>query len=146
VIDRKYGRPDIRRVAVFADVACLHVRRSFAGGLCAVMAAKAVACDVDMVEVRGQPTDGRMAIIAVVATGDMGWVFSTRRDTVMTRTAGTQHLRMVDCVRGRPNSAVVAVLANIAGLYVCRAFAGGFCAVMAADAVSRNTGVIEIRR
>jgi len=43
VIDSKCRRPHIAGVTVFADVARLHMRRAFAGGLRAVMAAETVA-------------------------------------------------------------------------------------------------------
>ena len=52
VIDSDYRRPQVRGVAVFADIRRLNVRRSFAGCLGAVMAADAVAGDVQMIEIR----------------------------------------------------------------------------------------------
>ena len=54
-----------------------------------------------------------MAIVTVVATGDMSWVFACRRDAVMTRTTRAQYLRVVDSERGHPDIRVVAIFADI---------------------------------
>ncbi len=51
VVDREYRCPDIRRVAVFADIRGLNVGWRFAGGLDAVVAAHAIAGNTDMIEV-----------------------------------------------------------------------------------------------
>ncbi len=145
MVDREYGRPDVRGVAVFADVAGLDVRRSFAGGLRAIVAAKAVAGDVNVVEVGRRPADRRMAVVAVVAAGDVGRVFAGRCDAVMTGTAGADYLRMVDRIRRRPHIAVMAVFADVAGLYVSRALAGRFRTIMATDTITRDVHVVEGR-
>jgi len=53
MIDGKYRREHIRRVAVFTDVRRLHMRRVFTGGVCAVMAAKAISGNVHVIEIGG---------------------------------------------------------------------------------------------
>lgn len=58
MVNGKCRRPYIRVVAVFADIACLNVRRSLARGFRTVVAAEAIACDVHVIEIRGQPGDG----------------------------------------------------------------------------------------
>lgn len=83
VIDGKYRGPDVGRVAVLADVAGLYVCRSLARRLDAVVAARAVARDVDVVEVGRQPGDRRMAVVAIVAAGNVGRVLASGRDTVV---------------------------------------------------------------
>ena len=52
VINRHHGRKYIGRVAVLADIGCLHVRRIFADCLCAIVTTDAVTGDVQMIEVR----------------------------------------------------------------------------------------------
>jgi len=84
VIDGKHGRPNVRCVAVLANIAGLYVCRGLADGLRAVVAAHTIASDVDVIEVRRQPGDRRMAVVAVVAAGYMGRVFAGRCDAVMT--------------------------------------------------------------
>ncbi len=84
VVNRKDRRPDVRCMAVFADVAGLHVRRAFAGGIRAVMAAHAVPCDIHVIEIRRQPASGRVAVVTVIAAGDVVRVFAACRDAVVT--------------------------------------------------------------
>ncbi len=52
MVDREYGREDVGCVAVLADIGGLYMRRVLADGLRAVVAACAVACNVDVIEVR----------------------------------------------------------------------------------------------
>lgn len=124
VVNGKYGGKHIGRMAVFTNVARLNVRRSLARRVSTVVAAEAVARDVDMVEVRGQPANRRMTVVAVVAAGDVIQVFPGGREAIMAGAARAQNLRMVDHVRRRPDVAVVAVLAHIGGLYVRQVLAG----------------------
>jgi len=84
-----------------------------------------------------------VAIVAVVAAGDVCRVFAGRGNAVMTGAARAQYLGMIDHVRGRPNFGVVAIFANIRRLHVCQILASGIYAVMAADAVTNNIQVIE---
>jgi len=65
-------------VAVFADVAGLDVRRGLARCLGTVMAAEAIARDIDVIEVRGHPAGCRMAVIAVVAACNMSRILACR--------------------------------------------------------------------
>jgi hypothetical protein len=55
MVDRKYRHPDVRRMTVLAEVAGLYVRRPLTSGIRAVMAAKAIARDIDVIEIGGQP-------------------------------------------------------------------------------------------
>ena len=52
VVDRENRRPHIAAVTVFANIARLYVRGALARGFGAVVAAEAVARDVDMIEIR----------------------------------------------------------------------------------------------
>ena len=96
VIDRQYWRPYRWAVAVRADVRCLWVLCALAGCISTVMAAHAVAGDVRMVEIRRQPGDRRMTVIAVIAARNMRRVFAGCDDTVVTGSAGAEDLGVVD--------------------------------------------------
>jgi hypothetical protein len=51
VVDGKSGSPQVRRVAVFADIACLNMGERFASRFNAVMATDTISCDVHMIEI-----------------------------------------------------------------------------------------------
>lgn len=84
-----------------------------------------------------------MAIVAVDAAGDVRCVFAGRGDAVMTRTASTQYLCVVDSDCRYKRCCVVAVLADISGLYVCRAFARGCCTIVTTDTITDDADMIE---
>lgn len=87
-----------------------------------------------------------MAVITVIAAGDMVRVFSDGCHAVMARSTGTEHLRVIDrCDRGE-HIARVAVLANIRRLNVCCRFADRVDAVVAVEAITRDIDVIKVGR
>jgi len=146
VIDGKRGRPDTRRVAILADIGRLYMCRRLAGGLRAVVAAHAIASDIDVVEGGRQPGNRRMAVVAGIAAGDVGWMFTGRRDAIMAGAASAQYLGVIDGKGGRPDIRRVAVLANIGCLYMCRRLAGGLRAIVAAHAIASDIDVVEVGR
>lgn len=113
VIDRKGRNPGIWRMAVFANNAGLNVVDSLARRVRAVVAACAVARDVDVIKVCRQPTRCGVAVIAVVTAGDMRWMFARCNNTVMAGAASPDHLRVVNCKGRYPDIGIVAILADI---------------------------------
>lgn len=112
----------------------------------AVVTALAAARDVHMVEIRGQPANRGMTIVAVRATRDMRRVLAGGRDTVMTGATGTNHLHVVDTNRRRPSRLAMTVLADVCRLDVRRALAGRVCTVVTTGTVTEDAGVVENRR
>ena len=55
VIDCEYRIPYVRRMAIFANIACLDMGRRFASRLDPVVATNTVSCDVHVIEIRRQP-------------------------------------------------------------------------------------------
>jgi len=143
VIDCERGRENVGRMAVLANIAGLDVRKVFSGSFGAVVAADAIAADIHVVEIRRQPADGRVAVIAIVAARNMRCMFAGCRGAVMARAAGSQYLRMVDHYGRLEGGRAVAVLADIGGLHVDRAFARCCRTVMAAHAIPGDACVIE---
>lgn len=86
-----------------------------------------------------------MAVVAVASTRYVGRMLARCRDAVMTGAASAEHLCMVHCDRGLECRRAVAVFADIACLQMSRTLSGSARAIVAADAVSDNTGVIENR-
>ena len=133
-------------MAVLANISGLQVRLILARGLGTVVAVDAVAGDVDVIKIRWQPACCGVAVIAGIAAGDMIRVLTWCREAVVTRTANSYHLRVVDGVDGREYIAIVTVLANVCCLNMRHVLAGSVSIVMTAGAIGGNVDVIEIRR
>jgi len=122
------------------------MRKTLAGRFDAVVAAHAVADDVEMVEIGGQPPNRRMAVIAICAAANVSRMLASRRHAVMAGTACTQNLSVVDRDDRNERNRAVTVFADVACLHVCRVLASRGSAVMATGAISEKAGVVEIRR
>ena len=66
-----------------------------------------------------------MAIITVIAAGDVCRMFATRGNAVMARATGADNLRVINSRSRREHGRAVAVLANVGRQNVCRVFANG---------------------
>ena len=87
-----------------------------------------------------------MTVVTVVTAGNMRRRLARGRHTVVTGTARTEHLGMVDCIRGRPDIGIVAILADAGRLDVRQVFPGGSRPIVATGTVARNVRVIETGR
>jgi len=65
------------------------MRKTLAGRFDAVMATHAVADDVEMIEIGRQPSNCRVAVIAICATANVSGMFARRRHAVMAGAACT---------------------------------------------------------
>ena len=83
VIDAHDGAPRRCAVTVLADIRCQYMRRVFAGRVYAVVTVMAVAGDIHMIEVGGKPCNRRVAVVAIVAAGNMRRMFSSRDRAVV---------------------------------------------------------------
>jgi len=119
---------------------------SLARRVSAVVAAKTVTRNVDVVEVRWKPPDGRMTIVAVITAGDMRRVFTRRHRSVVAARTGTDDLCVVDPIGWREDNVVVTIFANICGLDMRGVFANRIVAVVAAETVVDYVRVIKCRR
>lgn len=144
MVDGVHRRKRIAIVAVLADVGCRYVRRVFTGRIGAIVAARTIACDIDVVEVGRYPAGGRMTIVTVVAAVQVSWIFPRGGDAVMTRAAGANDLGVIYGEHGRENIGRMAVFTNIASLDMCQVFAGSLGAVMAADTIAANIYMVEV--
>ena len=72
-------------------------------------------------------------------------VLALGSDTVVAGEARAENLGMIDEVRGRERHDVVAVLANVSRVDVGWVLPDRLGAVMTAEAIARNGGVIEVR-
>lgn len=97
MVDCERRGPCVRVVAVFAHVAGLDVRGSFAGCLSTVVAVDAIAGDVDVIKICRKPCRGRMTVVAGNSAVDMCRVLAGRGYTVMTGATGPEDLRVIYC-------------------------------------------------
>jgi len=84
MIDRNDRAPGHRAMAVLTDICRERVIRRLAGCVSSVVTTEAVVGDVGVVEICRDPCNGRMAIVAVVATRDVRRMLACRYGAVMT--------------------------------------------------------------
>ena len=122
--------PDIRVVAIFADVGSQNVVLVLTRGIRSVMAARTIVNNIRVVKIGGGPGDSGMAIVAVIAACDMRRGLPCRGHAIVARTAGANNLRVVnsDC-RFERHSAVT-VFACVGRLYVRGALANSSRAIV----------------
>lgn len=87
-----------------------------------------------------------MAVIAVVTACNMSRVFAGRGGPVVTGTASSNDLGMVDYFSRSPDSAAMTVLADVCSLYVCQGLTRGFHTVVTAEAVADDADMVEVGR
>ena len=145
VVNRRHRRPDCRVVAVLTDIGRLHVRRALTDCVRAVVAVHTIAGDAAVIEIGRYPGDRRVAIVAVIATGNMRCILAGRSIAIVARRTGTDDLRVIDRIGRHPGIRFVAILTDIRCLDVSRGFAGCIRAIVTVDAITRNVDVIEIR-
>lgn len=87
-----------------------------------------------------------MAVIAIIAAVYVGWMFAKRRYAVVTGAATAENLGVIDRKHGREHIGVVAIFADIGCLRMRRVLADRFYAVVAANTITADVKMIEIRR
>lgn len=133
-------------MTVLANVRGRDMRRAFAGGIDAVVAARTIARNVHVVEIGGQPGGGRMAIVTIIATRNMGRVLAGCDNTIVARAASAQNLCVIDGDNRLKRNRIVTVFANIGGLHVNGTLAGGSRAVVTCHTIINDPQVVEHSR
>lgn len=113
MVDGNDRAPDRRAMAVLADIGRRRMAGILASRVCAVMTADTIVRDRAVIEIGRDPGDGRMAVVAIIAARDVRRVFARCNRAVMAGRAGTDYLRMVNGIHGRPDHVVMAVFAYI---------------------------------
>lgn len=99
-----------------------------------------------MIEDRRAPTVGRMTVIAIVTAHDMSGGLTGRYGTVMTAEAAAQDICVIHPVHGNPYIIVMAVFTYVVREHVVGRLARRIAAVVAADTVVGDAGMVEARR
>jgi len=144
VIDLGYGCKRNNAVAILADTRRRDMRRGLADCIDGVVTARAVARDVVVAEVRRSPGQCAVAVLAGIAAENVTSVFSGRRNTVVTRAAATEHLRVIDARDRCERDDRMAVLADICRQCVRWRLADRRHVVMAIHALAGDVVVVEI--
>jgi len=84
MVNRIYWREQNAVVAVLTDFRCLDMRWILADCVGPVVAAEAIAGDIDVIEIGRNPAICGVAIVAGVAAGDMRRVFARGYRAVVT--------------------------------------------------------------
>ena len=144
VVDHCRWRPNIHAMTIFTNRGCLNVCDMLASRIRTVMAIYTIAGDGRVIKIGWRPANGCVAVVAVVATGEMRRMLASRCDPIVTGAAAAQHLRVIDRVGRQPGNGVMAVFANGCRLYVRRVLAGCVRTVVAIRAAARDIQVIEV--
>lgn len=96
VIDLSYRSERNDGMTVLTNRRRCHMVYGLADRFEAVVAARAVASDVVMIEIGRDESDGGMTPVARVAALNMRRSFADRRHVIVTADAATDHLRMID--------------------------------------------------
>ena len=137
------GSPDCNVMAVFADIAGRDVVQRLTGCIGTVVATATIAGNGRVIKIGGYPTDGRVAAIAIIATGNMRRVFADCDRIIVARLAGADNLGMVHHHYRLPERGGVAVFADVGRLNMGQALAGRIDAIMAVAAATDNICMIK---
>lgn len=136
-------RPNDIVVAILANSRCSNVGRVLAGCADAIVAAAAIVEDAGMVEVGWYPAEGRMAVVAIIAAGNVSGVLTARNQAVVTRSTASQDLCMVHDVDRSPGDTVMTFLASVGRQNVGLTLTSRLGTVVTAGAVVEDVGVIK---
>ena len=143
VINGENGCPDIRGMAILADVAGLQMCLGLAGCVGAIVTGRTIAGDIHMIEIRGQPGNGRVAVVTGIAAGYMRGMLAGCRGTIVAGVARTDNLGVINGVGWRPDIRRMTVFANEGGLYMRKSLAGCVGAVVTTRAVAGDACVVK---
>lgn len=133
-------------MAVFAYRCRLHMRWVLACGIAAVVAARTISGDIDVVKVCRDPAACGMAIVTIVATDDVVRIFARCDCAVMAGSATTNNLQMIDVESRRKAIRCMAILTYARREDMRLILASRRAAIVAGHTVADDIGVIEHRR
>ena len=120
--------------------------RTFSGRVYSIVAADAIAHDVEVIEIGGQPGCRRVAVLAVVATRYVCCILAGCRNAIVAGAAGSHYLAVIDHQYGLPERRIVAILTYFGRENMCWIFPGRVDPIVAVAAVADDCRVIEISR
>ena len=146
MVDRKHGRPRSIAVAILTHVCGQYVGGIFSGGVHTVVAVETAIDDIGMIEIRRNPGDRRVTVVAEFTALNMRGVLACCSGAVVTRVARSKDVQVVDRDGRVPEVGTVAVLANIRRQNMGWSLASGVRTVVTAETVARDVRVIKYSR
>ena len=144
VVDLGSRRPQGRRVAGLAEIRRLNMSGILARGRHTVVAALAIASDIGVIKIGGQPAVCRMAIITGFRAGNVIRRFARSAHAIVTRTTTSQHFDVIHPDRGNPHCRSMAALTEVSRLNMGCVLARGRHSIMATATSSGNAAVIKL--
>ena len=86
-----------------------------------------------------------MAVITRVTAVNVILILTRGRDAIVAGSTGTGYLRVINCICRHPDIRRMAVLADIAGLYMRESFAGGIGAIVTTHTIAGDIYMVKIR-
>ena len=120
--------------------------RILADGIGTVVAARAIARDIDVIKVSRYPRHSDVAVVAGVAARDVCRVLAGRNVAVVAGIASANDLCMIHHGGRRPEIDAMAIFADRGRRNVRGVLAGCVGAIVAARAITDYVCVIEVRR
>ena len=112
----------------------------------AVVAAYAVARDIDVIKIRRYPRYSDVAVVAGVAAGNVRRGLTGRNVAVVAGSASANYLRVIHHGRRRPEIDAMTIFADRGCRYVSGVLAGRVGAIVATRAIADYVCMIEVRR
>jgi len=122
------------------------VGRVLAECVSAVVAAYAVARDIDVIKIRRYPRYSDVAVVAGVAAGNVRRGLTGRNVAVVAGSASANYLRVIHHGRRRPEIDAMTIFADRGCRYVSGVLAGRVGAIVATRAIADYVCMIEVRR
>ena len=144
VINGEHWREYVGVVAVFTDICSLNVVLVFACCLHTIVTVDAISGDIQVIEIRRQPSSRRVAVVTSIAAGQMIQVFAAGGNAIVAGSTLSDNLQVIDKVGRRERIAVMAVLTNNSGLNVAWVFAGRVRTVVTVSTVTEDIRVTKI--
>ncbi len=145
VVDRVGRHPGNRVMAVFTDVGGLNMAGIFTCCIATVMASDAVAGNVGMIEICGNPTRSKVAVRTVIAANNVASILTRCNIAVMTRSATADDLRVVDGESRNEATRRMAILTNRCGENMHGVLSDRVITVVTGNAIADYIRVIKHR-
>lgn len=142
MVDRIHWLPDIRVVAILANICRLHMLRALAGRVDAVVTVAAISGDIHVIEICRYPAGRRVAVFTIVAAVEMCSVLAGRCNTVVARRTGTNCLRVIKKCR-YPGRRGMTIVTCIAAIDMCRRLALCCDIIVAGSAGAGHLRVVD---